>query len=147
MPKAAFVYFGNYLKRRPACLLSAVFFALVFLPGCGSVNSINPLCGSARPVPVIGSLSATTITLAQVQQGFVLTVTGSEFVSASVVLINGVALSTTVQSNQQLQVTITSSVIPDPETATVTVSTPGGNSSDLGCNSGGTSSALTLTIT
>lgn len=142
------VAFPNLVKNlnRPARLQWVIILALL-LPGCGGVNSLNPLCGSARPVPVIGSLSATTITLAQVQQGFVLTVTGSEFVSASVVLINGVALSTTVQSNQQLQVTLTSSVIPNPETASVTVNTPGGNSSALGCNSGGTSSALTLTIT
>jgi hypothetical protein len=29
----------------------------------------------------------------------------------------------------------------------VTVNTPSGNSSDLGCSSGGTSKALTLTVT
>jgi hypothetical protein len=145
MRNAAFANFGKNLKRRAT--VPVVFFALIFLPGCGSVNSLNPLCGSARPAPVIGSLSATTITLAQVQVGFALVVTGSDFVSASVVQINGVALSTTVQSNQQLEVVINSSVISAAGTATVTVTTPGGNSSDLGCNSGGTSSALTLTIT
>jgi hypothetical protein len=147
MRNAVLANFGKNLRRHTAALLSVVVFTLIFLPGCGSVNSINPLCGSARPVPVIGSLSATTITLAQVQVGFALVVTGSDFVSASIVEINGVALSTTVQSNQQLEVVINSSVISATGTATVTVDTPGGNSSDLGCNSGGTSSALTLTIT
>lgn len=124
--------------------VSAVVLALLFLPGC---NALNPLCGSARPVPVIGSLSASTITFAQVQQGFVLTVTGKDFVSSSVVVINGTTLTTTVQSNQQLQVTISTEVISGPGTANVTVNTPSGNSGDLGCTSGGTSSALTLTIT
>lgn len=124
--------------------MSAVVLALLFLPGC---NALNPLCGSARPVPVIGSLSASTITFAQVQQGFVLTVTGKDFVSSSVVVINGTTLTTTVQSNQQLQVTISTEVISGPGTANVTVNTPSGNSGDLGCTSGGTSSALTLTIT
>ncbi len=78
--------------------LSALLLALLFFPGC---NAINPLCGSARPVPVIGSLSATMIPFAEVQQGFVLTVNGSQFVSSSVVVINGTTLSTTVVSSQQ----------------------------------------------
>jgi hypothetical protein len=123
---------------------TAILLALSVLPGC---NSINPLCGSARPVPVIGSLSASTITFAQVQQSFVLGVNGKNFVSASVVVINGTTLSTTVLSNQQLQVTITSGLISGPGTASVMVNTPSGNSGDLGCSSGGTSGTLKLTIT
>ena len=124
--------------------LWAIGIALLLLPGC---NALNPLCGSARPAPVITSLSASTITLAQAQQGFVLTVTGKEFVAASVVIINGSTLSTTVQSSKQLQVTIPTDLISGPGTADVTVKTPGGNSTYEGCTSGGTSSALTLTIT
>ena len=65
---------------------SALLLALLVFQGC---NALNPLCGSARPSPVIGSLSATTATFAEVQQGFPLTVNGSQFVSSSVVLING----------------------------------------------------------
>jgi hypothetical protein len=117
---------------------------LLLLPGC---NALNPLCGSARPSPIIGSLSASTITFAQVQQGFLLTVNGSQFVSSSVVVIHGTTLSTSVMSSQQLQVKITTALISSPGTASVTVNTPSGNSGDLGCTSGGTSSALTLTIT
>jgi len=124
--------------------LSALLLALLFFPGC---NALNLLCGSARPAPVIGSLSATTITFAEVQQGFLLTVNGSQFVSSSVVVINGTTLSTTVVSGQQLQVTITTALISGPGTASVTVNTPSGNSGDVGCTSGGTSSALVLTIT
>jgi hypothetical protein len=118
--------------------------ALLLLPGC---NALNPLCGSARPAPAIGSLSASTITFAEVQQGFVLTVTGKNFVSSSVVVINGTKLTTTVQSSTQLQVTITATLITGPGTAAVTVNTPSGTTGDVGCTSGGTTSSLTLTIT
>ena len=124
--------------------LSALLFVLPFFLGC---NALNPLCGSARPAPVIVSLSATTVTFAEVQQGFLLTVNGSQFVSSSVVVINGTTLTTNVMSTQQLQVTITTAVISAPGTASVTVNTPSGNTGDLGCTSGGTSSALALTIT
>ena len=123
-------------------LLSALLVVLPFFPGC---NALNPLCGSARPAPVIGSLSATTITFAEVQQGFLLTVNGSQF--SSVVVINGTTLTTNVMSSQQLQVTITTAVISAPGTASVTVNTPSGNTGNLGCTSGGTSGALALTIT
>lgn len=121
----------------------ALAFALLYLPGC---NALNPLCGSARPAPVIGSLSASWITLAQLQQGFVLTVSGKEFVSSSVVIINGTTVVTTVLSNQQLQVTIPTDLVSGPGAVPVTVKTPSGNSGNLGCTSGGTSKALTLTI-
>jgi hypothetical protein len=124
--------------------LSVVLLAVLVFQGC---NALNPLCGSARPAPIIGSLSATTITFTEVQQGFLLTVNGSQFVSSSVVVINGTALSTLATSSQQLEATITTAVIPALGTASVTVNTPSGNSGDLGCTSGGTSSALILTIT
>jgi hypothetical protein len=124
--------------------LSMLLLSLLVFQGC---NALNPLCGSARPAPIIGSLSANTITFAQVQQGFLLTVNGSEFVSSSVVVINGTTLSTAVISNQQLQVTITTNVITAPGTANLTVTTPSGNSGNVGCTSGGTSHAFVLTIT
>ncbi|MGA9447074.1 MAG: hypothetical protein WBV26_11545 [Candidatus Sulfotelmatobacter sp.] len=136
------------MKRGSAFLrpLSALLLALLVFQAC---NALNPACGSARPAPIIGSLSASTITLSQVQQpqGFVLVVYGSQFVSSSVGVINGTALSTVVTSSTQLQVTLTTAVISAPGTASVTVNTPSGNSGDLGCTSGGTSSALVLTIT
>jgi hypothetical protein len=110
-------------------------------------NSLNPLCGSARPAPIIGSLSASTITLAEVQQGFVLNVYGAKFVSSSVVVVNGINLATLVTSSTQLQATITAAVISAPGTFGVAVKTPSGNSGDVGCSSGGTSGALDLTIT
>lgn len=122
---------------------SAMFCLLLVLTGC---NAINPLCGSARPSPEISSLSPDTIAFSTVE-GFVLSVNGSHFVSASVVVINGKTVATTVVSSTQLQVTLTTTLIDGPGTASVDVNTPSGNSGDLGCSSGGTSKTLTLTIT
>ncbi len=122
----------------------AILFGSLFLTGC---SALNPLCGSSRPAPVISALSATTITLAQAQQGYILTVTGEEFVASSVVKINGEPLGTTVQSSVQLQVAIPTGLISAPGTASVIVNTPSGNSGAVGCSSGGTSKTLTLTIT
>jgi IPT/TIG domain len=98
-------------------------------------------------VPAISSLSPTTIEFSQVQQNAVLTVNGSNFVSASVVLINGMTAVTSVVSSEELQVTLTTTLITGAGTAEVSVNTPSGNSGDLGCNSGGTSASLVLTIT
>jgi hypothetical protein len=124
--------------------LGAVLFALLILQGC---NSLNPFCGSSRPAPTIASLSATSVSLAQIQlTGVPLTVAGSNFVAASVVMINGTTVSTQVVSSTQLQITITSDVISTTGTASLTVKTPGGNSADVGCSSGGTSAALVLTV-
>src|SRR5258708_39437935 len=121
----------------------AVLLALLVFQGC---NALNLLCGSARPASIIGFLSPSSITFAEVQQGVLLTVNGSHFVSSSVVVINGTTLSTSVISSTQLKVTITTSVISAPGTAKVTVNTPSGNSGSLGCTSGGTSHVLVLTI-
>ena|ERR1700726_2596953 len=128
-----------------ACGLSlAAVLALLFLAGCN--NTLNPLCGSARPVPLIGSLMPTKMSFAQVQQGSELIVNGSNFVSSSEVVINATPLSTTVASSQQLKVTLTTGVISGPGPVNVTVHTPSGNSGDLGCSSGGNSSVLVLTV-
>jgi hypothetical protein len=132
------------MPARHQVLAVAILFSLALLPGCN--NTLNPLCGSSRAAPIIGSLSPSTVTFAQVQQGVVLTVTGSQFVSASEVVVNGTTLSTTAVSNQELQVTLTTAVITGPGSISVSVHTPTGNSSDFGCTSGGTSSALVLTV-
>ena len=124
--------------------MSALLLALLIFQGC---NALNPLCTSARPAPIIGTLSSSTISFAEVQQGFPLTVNGSQFVSSSVVVVNGTTLSTQATSSHQLHATITTALISTPGTASVMVNTPSGNSGYLGCTSGGTSRALILTIT
>jgi hypothetical protein len=121
--------------------------SILLLAGLQGCNALNPLCGSARPAPNVSSLSASTITVDEVEQGFLLTVNGNQFVSSSVVVVNGTALSTQVASSHQLQVTITSSLISAAGTARVAVITPSGTTGNLGCTSGGTSRVLVLTIT
>jgi hypothetical protein len=131
-------------RSRKTVLFLPALLGLFFLAGCGTSN---PICSSSRPKPLIGALSPSTMDFAQVQAGAVLTVTGSQFVSSSVVVINGQTLSTTVVSSQELQVPITTGLISAPGQLSVFVQTPGGNSGDIGCASGGNSSVLVLTIT
>lgn len=126
-------------KARLTALLSIFVFT-----GCGA---INPFCGSARPKPVLTTLEPNTAALAQVESGFPVTLNGSHFVTSSVVLWNGTALPTTVMSNTQLQVTITTAQISAPGSGQLVVHTPANLSGDLGCDSGGNSQALVFTVT
>ena len=121
-----------------------VVLAALFLSGCN--NSLNPFCGSARPAPLIGSLIPSTISFSQLSQGVVLTVNGSQFVPSSEIVVNGKPLAATATSAQQLKVTLTTDVISAPGKVDVKVMTPSGNTGDVGCSSGGTSSALVLTV-
>ena len=117
---------------------------LVVLAGCS--NALNPFCGSSRPAPLIGSISPSSVTFAEVQQGVLLTVNGSHFVSASEIVVNGKTLGPTIISDQKLQVTVNTAEISGPGQVSVKVTTPSGNVGDVGCSSGGTSSALVLTV-
>jgi len=56
-------------------------------------------------------------------------------------------LLTTVVSSTQLGATITTTQISSPGTAQIVVHTPANLSGDLGCDSGGDSTALTFTVT
>ena len=124
-------------------LLSSWLVALSLLPGC---NTLNPLCGSARPKPSLSSISPATMAFSQLPPSFVLTATGGHFVSSSVMVFNGATLATTVVSSSELTAEITSSMIPAAGSFSVVVKTPAGNSGDVGCSSGGNSSAQTLTV-
>lgn len=117
---------------------------VTFLAGCN--NTLNPLCGSARPAPLIASLSPSIVKFTDVQNGVLLSVNGSQFVPASELVINGKTLAASATSAQQLQVMLTTSVISGPGKVNVKVVTPSGNTSDVGCSSGGTSSVLSLTV-
>jgi hypothetical protein len=127
-----------------SCFRLLALAPLLILAGCS--NALNPFCGSARPAPLIGSLSPSTVTFTQVQQGVLLKINGSNFVPASELVINGKTLGATLVSNQQLQIMLTSSVVTGPGTVNVKVTTPSGNVGDVGCSSGGTTSALVLTV-
>jgi hypothetical protein len=95
---------------------------------------------------MLNSISPTTMVFSQLPPSFVLTATGSQFVSSSVVVLNGTTLATAVKSSSQLTVTIGSSMISAPGNFKVTVQTPAGNTGNLGCSSGGTSSVRVLTV-
>lgn len=123
--------------------VGSLLVTIVLFAGC---NSLNPLCGSARPAPSLASISPTTEVFSQLPPSFILTATGSNFVSSSVIVFNGATVATTVVSGTQLTASITSSMIPGPGSFNVVVQTPAGNSGDLGCSSGGTSSAQVLTV-
>jgi hypothetical protein len=86
------------------------------------------------------------MTFADVQQGALLTINGSKFVSSTEAVINSTPLSATVVSPQQLNVKLSTDIISAPGAVSVMVETPSGNSSDLGCTSGGKSSVLALTV-
>ena len=116
---------------------------LSLLPGC---NTLNPLCGSARPVPILNSISPKTMAFSQLPPTFVITANGRDFVSSSVVVFNGATLATGVTNHSQLTATITSSMISAPGSFNVVVKTPAGNTGDVGCSSGGTSSGQVLTV-
>lgn len=124
--------------------LCVLGLGVTVLAGCN--NTLNPLCGSALPMPVIGSLSPSTVTFSQVQQGFTMTITGSQFVSSSQVVVNKTPISATVVSPTQLNVKLTTDVIAGPGSVDIMVQTPTGNSGDVGCTSGGNSSTLMLTV-
>jgi hypothetical protein len=132
------------LCRCGVLFASLLVLGTAMLSGCN--NTLNPLCGSARPVPVIGSLSPPTMSFADVQDGATLSVNGSNFVSSTEVVINSTPISSTVVSDSLLNVKLSTAEISAPGQVKVMAQTPSGNSGDLGCTSGGTSSALMLTV-
>jgi hypothetical protein len=131
------------MRFNRSALQSSWLVALLLLSGC---NALNPLCGSARPSPSLSSISPTTMVFSQLAPSFVLTATGGHFVASSVIVFNGATLATTVVSSSQLTANVTSSMIPGTGSFKVVVQTPAGNSGNLGCSSGGTSSSQTLTV-
>jgi subtilisin family serine protease len=99
-------------------------------PGRGTSNdkTFTILAPAPPPVPVITSLSPSSATAGG--SGFVLTVSGSNFTSASVVNWNGDSRSTTFSSSAQLQAAISASDITSQGTASVTVTDPGRGTSN-----------------
>jgi hypothetical protein len=130
--------FANRIGR-----VTSLLFMLSFLFGC---NALNPLCGSARPAPVLDSISPATVMFSQLPPSFVLTATGSQFVSSSVMVFKGAVIASVVNSRSQITSTITPSMIPASGSFNVAVQTPAGNTGAVGCSSGGTSSMRVLTV-
>jgi concanavalin A-like lectin/glucanase superfamily protein/IPT/TIG domain-containing protein len=95
----------------------------VFTPDEQSSNALPfTISNAPNPVPALSGLSPSAV--AAGNPAFTLTVTGSGFVAASVVLWNGGARPTTVVSSTRLQAAISASDVAFPGTASVTVFTP-----------------------
>ena len=130
--------------RPPTIPLGILAAWVLMLPAC---SSLNPLCGSSRPVPVLTSLSPPTVAFSRIQQSFVLTLNGSNFDASSIVFVNGNSVTPVVASHQLLQATLTTKQVTGPGAANILVHTPAGTTGDLGCSSGGNSATLVLTVT
>ena len=128
-------------SRISACGFVALLAIVMSLPGC---NALNPLCGSARPAPVLTSISPTSVTLAQIQNTVTIVVAGSSFVSSSVAQVNNAEVATVVSSSTRIQASIGPANITAPGMYSISVKTPSGTSGNLGCDSGGTSTQATL---
>jgi photosystem II stability/assembly factor-like uncharacterized protein len=127
-------------------LTAAITAADIATAGTAMVTVLNPAPGGGtshaqtftidNPVPTAGTLMPSSATAGGAQ--FTLTVTGTNFVSGSVVKWKGTSLATAYVSGTKLTATVPASDIAAAGTATVTVtnSSPGG----------GTSNSLTFTI-
>jgi hypothetical protein len=135
----AFVSATQLTATIPATDIAAVGTAQVTVnnpaPGGGTSNAQAFSIGN--PVPTLSSLNPSVATAGG--PAFALTVTGTNFISGSVVRWNGAARPTTFVSATQLSAAISAADIAAAATAQVTVfnGTPGG----------GTSAARTFTIT
>jgi hypothetical protein len=109
----------------------------VFNPPCGGGTS-NAITFTidAVPEPILTAIAPDTITAGS--DGFILEVTGSDFVEGSSVRWNGVDLDTVYISSSSLEADVPADNIGSPGAADITVFNPPPG--------GGTSDALTLTI-
>lgn len=105
------------------------FLCVPWMAGCTGGKSNNPL-------PTLGSLNPPSVTAGSA--AFTLSVTGTGFVSSSMVQWNGTARVTTFVSGTQLQAAITAADVTAAGTVNVTVSNP--------TPGGGVSSAVLFTI-
>ena len=106
-------------------------------PGGGTSNALTFSITPPNPVPVLSSLNPAIATAGS--PSFTLMVKGTGFVNSSVVLWNGSPRQTVFIDDTQLTAQITAADVVNVGTAGVTVFTP--------APGGGTSSALTFTIT
>lgn len=120
----------NLLRSLSALLLLATIFS------CAKTSTVDNTGGTSNPVPVITAISPASVIAGD--PTFILTVTGTDFISSSTIKWNGTVLTTTYVSATQLTATISASLIASAGTANITVfnGTPGG----------GTSNAVIFTI-
>ena len=122
--------------------LTLLLFAVLFSTGCGS--SLLDFC---RPRPHISSLNPSSVPAGSAD--FPLVITGSDFHTDSTVKLNGVVVTSTIQSATQMSALVTAAQVAKAGTISVVVHSPAGGGSPTnptGCG-GGDSNTATLTIT
>jgi hypothetical protein len=115
---------------------STAICALTVLSACGGSGVSPQTVPQTNPIPAIATMVPSSA--ASGSPALTLTVNGSDFVAASTVDWNGVALATSYVDASHLTATVVASDLTTVGTASITVFNPGPG--------GGTSSALTFTI-
>ena len=122
--------------------LTLLVISLLAFNGCGT--GALDFC---RPKPGIGTITPSTVRAGSAD--FALVIAGTDFHSDSVVLLNGKAITSTVQSGNQISGLIAAADVASAGTLNIAIfSPPGGGSltSPTGCG-GGTSNTVMLTVT
>ena len=114
----------NLLRSLSALLLLATILS------CAKTSTVDNTGGTSNPVPVITAIAPASVTAGD--PAFILTVTGTDFISSSTIKWNGTVLTTTYISAAQLTATVSASFIASAGTANITVfnGTPGGGTSN-----------------
>ena len=135
-------------RRRPALVLVPAMLAAKLLSGCGGAgySSTTPPPVS-NPTPTIGSINPTSAVVGSAD--FTLTVTGTSFITTSVVQWNGSPKQTSYISSTQVQAQISASDLSSAGSVNVTVlnPSPGGGTSGgapFTINSAGVSQAISV---
>jgi len=138
--RTGFLFGGLVLRIRLFCLLLvSCLGSLLVLSGCGGGGSSSststtppPSSGSSpNPAPSIASITPASVVAGS--SSLTVTVSGSGFIAASMVNLNGTALTTTYVSGTSLQAAVPASAIEADGTAKVTVMNPapGGGTSPV----------------
>jgi hypothetical protein len=116
-------------------VLSLVFIVMsssFFLAGCSSGSSGSNQQQTSSNVPVVTAVSPSSLNAGAATQ--TITITGTGFVSGSVVSFSGTALQTTYNSATSLQAMLPAALIAGGQVASVTVSNGSGASSSSPVN-------------
>jgi IPT/TIG domain len=119
------------------CALFTCLFVFFLISGCGggSSSSSTPPPNN-NPAPVVSSITPSTVTAGTPDT--IITVSGTGFISSSLVQWNNAALATTFVSSTQLKATLPAANLAGSSTAAVSVQNP--------APGGGTSPATTFTV-
>ena len=113
--------------------LFTISFILISILSCKKTSTVNNPGGggTVNPVPAITSISPASVTAGD--PGFTIVVTGSNFISGSLVNWNGASLTTTYVSATQLTASVSATLVSTAGSANITVfnGTPGGGISNV----------------